>query len=167
MSGVRPSGPAPFSRCHRSPTASVATRSQNGCASAFSSWKLMPQTPGDEPQELPRGLQAHPMATQTAHDEGGVHRRSSRFHRPGQREAGESEAVSNQPRLPAGFGSEQVAPVKGIGAVGTWDVAAELERSGRSSCASRSTTGHSLCGGRADSDARRGHVNSLITCQAG
>ena len=46
MSGGRPSGPVPISRCHRSATASVATRSQNGCASAFSSWKAMPHTPG-------------------------------------------------------------------------------------------------------------------------
>jgi len=58
----------------------------------------------------------------------GVHRRSSRFHWPGQREAGESDAVSNQPRLPAVFGSEQVESVKGIGAVGAGDVAAELRK---------------------------------------
>ena len=67
------------------------------------------------------------MATQTAHDED-VHRRSSRSHRPGQGEAGESQAVSNQPPLPTGFGSERVETVKGIGAVGAGDVAAELRK---------------------------------------
>jgi hypothetical protein len=34
--------------------------------------------------------------------------------------------MSNRPRLPAVFGSEQVEPVTGIGAVGAGDLAAEL-----------------------------------------
>ena len=36
--------------------------------------------------------------------------------------------MSNQPPLPTGFGSERVETVKGIGAVGAGDVAAELRK---------------------------------------
>ena len=75
--------------------------------------------------------------------------------------------MSNRPRLPAVFGSEQVEPVKGIGAVGAGDVAAELGKVVAFQLRQPFDDRPFLGGGRADSDPRRGHAGILTTCQAG
>jgi hypothetical protein len=87
----------------------------------------MPHTPGMSRKSSRADCKPTPWRRKP-HDEEGAYRRSSRFHWPGQREAGESVAVSNQPRLLAGFGSEQVESVKDMCAVGAGDVATELRK---------------------------------------
>lgn len=108
--------------------------------------------PWEELQELPRGLQTHPVAAQAAHDEEGVHRSSSRFQRPGQREAGKCVAIPHQPRPPAGLGPEQVQSVKGIGAVGSRGVAAKLRQVVAFGLREPFDDGPVFCGSQAHSD---------------